>query len=392
MKKIKLLSAALLLSAVSLFGENAQDNKPYKADSCNQCNTCCSTPCCCEPCDFVPPCAPSVCAYNAPVLFDIKCGWDFFLTTSFVYAQAKTDFDTYVITSDDFAISPDVTSSFDVTFAEGYPTFDFDYKPAFKVGLGYTFGCDDWFLYGEYFRYNADVGSGKFTYNPLDFTDVAASVTFLQSGEQLIDSDLTTMSFSSKWRLALDLADFTINRTYYVGKCLTFNTQVGLRACWIDQTYSLDATGTEIVNSNTVSIVVDEKANYCSWGVGPKVGIDTNWSLCGQFRFEGDASLSVLYTNYDIDTTNVFTRTESTFTEVINTNIKDSDRCTISPHTSIALGLGWGDYICCNDWYIDIAAKYEFNVLWNETFSSSNAFDPDNIYLHGVVLTAKVDF
>ncbi len=392
MNKVKLLSTTLLLSAVSLFGESTQDNNTSRTDSCAQCNTCCSTPCCCKPCDFVPPGPPDTCAYNAPVFFDIECGWDFFLTASFVYAQAKTDFDTYVAIGEDFLLPTDVTSSFEVTFTENFPTFSFDYEPAFKVGLGFAFGCDNWFFYGEYFRYHADVGSGKFTFVPLERSDVAAGVVFLQSGEELVDSTLTGMNFTSKWRLELDMADFSLNRSCYVGRCLTVNTQIGLRACWIDQTYQLNAQGTEVVDPNLVDVTVNETAKYCSWGVGPRVGVDTNWNLCGQFRVEGDASLSVLYTDYDVDTTNVFIRARASNSENITTKIKDNDRCTISPHTSVALGIGWGDYFCCNDWYLDIAAKYELNVLWNETFSSSNAFVAENIYIHGLVLTCRVDF
>jgi hypothetical protein len=360
-------------------------------DCCDPCNTCSCSPCCCEPCDFCPPEPPETCAYNAPKFYDLKCCWDMFVTGSFVYAQAKEENLTYAESrlTDSSGTNTVITDSFS--------TLSYDFEPAFKVGLGFVVGCDNWDFYAEYFRYHASVGSGSFS-APNDTNEVAVRTCwYLNPFSSLaVEDGAGAISANTSWRLNLDSVDFNLRRRYFVGQCLVFQTAVGLRARWIDQ--KQDTTYQAVSESNgTTTVVVNNSSD--SWGIGPRAAIDTEWYFCGAFRFFGNAGMSILYTDYDSIKSNA-TRDVTDISVPSSESYSSSrDFCFLRPDASIALGLGWGDYWCCNDWFFDLAVSYEFHTLWNQNVLpqlNDCSQDPSSffgdLYIHGLVITARLDF
>lgn len=387
----------------------------------NSCSTCCCTPCCCEPCDFVPPCPPDTCAYNAPFEIDIKCEWGFFVTGSFVYFQAKEENLDYLnVTIREQTVSGTTTNN-DVRSERG--TFCYDYKPGFRVGLGMEIGCDDWVLYAEYFRYHNKTGKGS---KNVELPAGSASTEFVGSllwhietngqlnanNNAIIGStsfnggdNSLPMQYSANvsWNLDMDIVDFNLSRKYYVGRCLTFQTHVGLRAAWINQTVDinyLENSGNTVIGNPGVSeITVNAKTE--SWGVGPRIGLNTDWKFCGGFFLFGDAAFSILFTDYD--EVSYDTCQQDTFPDgslhVGEYTAPDVTYCFLRPQANINLGLGWADYFCCNDWYFDLRVGYEAHVLWNQNMFCKN-FDNSmdctvpggDLYLHGLVIKASLDF
>lgn len=404
----KLFAAMLTLFAVSIFGQCPQECcNPCGQDCCNcrpcntctnTCSTCCSSPCCCNPCDFVPPCPPDICGYNAPEIIDIKCGWDIFVTASFVYAQAKQENLEFmeVTFSESNTIGNDTITNQNTEYSQ----MCFDYNPAFKVGLGFTFGCDNWILYAEYFRYHANSGKGSLAKECIASNMVIFPYFFP------ININVSSFKSSSKWRLDLDTVDFLLGRNFYVGKCLTFFPKFGIRAAWIDQSYQNTLNTTFI--PDTVSFTeTNEEATLssCSWAVGAKAALDTSWKFCGGFYFFGDTSLDILYTDYERKdqrkTSSVLT-VNGVVVQNINTEFEGSNPnkfCFLRPHAQIGLGLGWKDYFCCNDWHLDFRFGYEFHLFWNQNVLPVVADcvqDPSRLYgnldLNGLVITARLDF
>lgn len=412
----KLFAASAMLFAVSLFGECGQKCcNPCGLDSCdcspcqtctNSCSTCCCNPCCCEPCDFVPPCPPDQCAYNAPDIIDIKCGWDIFVTGSFVYFQAKEENLEYM------EILKAVPNSDPQALVNNYSTMCFDYKPGFKVGVGTSFGCDNWSLYLEYLRYYADAGKGSLSANEnINLFSYYLFPLFITAKPPFFVIDSATAT--SKWRLEMDALDLLVNREYYVGRCLVFNSYFGLRAAWIDQIYkSTLSSQTTTVSGEQPPIAlyqnIDVKLSSSSWGVGPKVGLQGDWRFCGGFYFFGDTSFDLLYTSYSVkeDKKSIITNSSDPTTNIETKNgEKCSKFCFIRPHAQIGLGFGWGDYFCCNDYYFDLKIGYEFHQYWNQnvlpmipngSILDNQYSDPSrlggDLNLHGLLITARLDF
>ena len=372
-------------------------------DDCTTCDSCCSSPCCCEPCDFVPPCPPDTCAYNAPVEIDIKCGWDIYVSASFLYYQAKEENLDYIILNEYFG------EVGDAEFINSYGEMCFEYKPAFKVGVGINLGCDDWSFNLEYMRYHADAGLGSFNKsivvenNPARLNTRAYLLWATEQGTEIADNrwdqfDLGSIIANTKWRLEMDLLDFNISRRYFVGQCLTFDSHVGLRAGWIDQKYN----ALYLIEGSSAPLGYVNRYNneYIteSWAIGPRIGLNTDWRFCGGFFLFGNTDFSILYTNY-----NKITLTEDILQsdgDKLNFRLSSPlELCFLRPQASIGLGLGWADYFCCNDWFFDFRIGYDCQVFWNQNvfanhFSDSYAptsFGGD-LYLHGLNITARLDF
>jgi len=404
----KLFTASAMLFAVSLFGECGQKCcNPCGLDSCdcspcqtctNSCSTCCCSPCCCEPCDFVPPCPPDQCAYNAPDIIDIKCGWDVFVKGSFVYFQAKEE------NLEFMEIVTSVPNTDPEALVRNYSAMCFDYKPGFKVGIGTCYGCDNWSLYLEYFRYYVDAGKGSLSANENIKAFSYYPFPLLEAEES--DNTIDSVTATAKWRLEMDVLDLLLNRRYYVGRCLVFNPYFGLRAAWIDQKYkcTLDEQSTEQPSTSSFKNI-DVKLTSCSWGVGPKAGLQGDWRFCGGFYFFGDTSFDLLYTSYSMreDKKSIQTSPSSSSRNIQTKDGEKTDKfCFIRPHAQIGLGFGWGDYFCCNDYYFDFKIGYEFHQYWNQNVlpmipnNLSSSSDPTrlggDLNLHGLLITARLDF
>lgn len=354
--------AVSLFAATSVFGQS----------SCEPC---------CEPHQLLQ--CPTVAAYNAPGRIDIQCGWDIWGDASFIYWQAIQENMEPVVSH-----VPGITTTLG-TNSLGFTNLDFQYKPGFKVGLGMSFDYDNWETSLEYTRLHgthhksaamsvaaALAGDGYF---PL-WEDGAMSANFA-----LYPSNVN--AFSAKWRLNLDFLDADLGRWYYVGTQLTFRPSVGMRAAWIKQHRS--ASYTNVLDSSFAMYDL-EKSN--SWAVGPRFCLNMNWMIGDGFRLFGNNSFDLLFTRY--------IRTMHERNVLANTNAltlfkREGKMNELRAHLDLELGAGWGTYFNCHKWHFDLSASYGFQVFWNQnmfTYNVSRLVNAGNLYVHGLTLTAKVDF
>ena len=108
-----------------------------KTNSCNIEDTC--TPCCNETPKIGEPCN---CAYNAPARIDTSCGWDTWISGSFIYWQSKEK-----------GLKPGYEYNYIAASntKDSSPLFiNFNYHPGLKIGLGVTSEKDDWTIFFEY--------------------------------------------------------------------------------------------------------------------------------------------------------------------------------------------------------------------------------------------------
>lgn len=369
------------------------------AANCGICDPCAPCTCECEPCNFEPPCPPSVCAYNAPQYVDIACAWDVFASVSYLYWQAKED-------------GLEIGSLVDFSTVNNISTeivpMDFDYSSAFKVGLGFNFCNDNWQIIADYTWYNHDNKNTK-----IDTSDAAISddIFFNTQWMLLHNESLNLQNFnlsdslSGKWDLSFNKLDVALARPFYVGQCLTMRAAYGLRGLWITQKMNVQFAGT----SGTVTTIFlegDLNQKLSTWAVGPKLGLNTNWNYCNGFRFFGNFDFAILYSDIDRTISNSYVRTPSTGPVLTDTfSSTTNDICFLRPQAGFEIGLGWGDYFCCNSFYMDFTVGYEAQVYWSEnsfvqgvanpgdgTTILTNKNNTGNLYLHGLTVTARIDF
>lgn len=395
-KMTKMLFAALMVFTMSS-AYSAEQTLAY-CDGCQkserlcscpkqECNSCRCEPCCCE-CVSTPatPC-PTESAYNAPYR-EASC-WDLFGSASYIYWLAAED-------NLELGLQGDLTFDPVLQFGDTSGKFvknDCDYNSGFKVGLGKNFCWDNWDLYAEYTWFHnttttSATGTAESPISNLLWTMYLSNANLLTPFSQYERA-------KSKWELDLDILDVELSRPYYVGCKLLFRPHFGLRAAWIDQQYKLDFT--ESLLSTDVDANGIVRASSDSWGIGPRAGFDTRWMFCGEFYFYGNFAASILYTDYSsIKNSEVGGRVIVNSLGPVSNSVTGS-MCTARPNMELALGLGWADYCDCDaqKWYLNLSVGYEFHTFWDQNVMrkvyQTNA-SGGNLYLHGLTVTARLDF
>jgi len=249
--------------------------------------------------------------------------------------------------------------------------FDSDYKPGFNIGFVLNTPYDHFNFSGDYLWFQSKVRLSASSKNQ----DYLFSPLF-----SISPYDLPILSLESSWNLQINVADLTLSRPYYSGKSLSIVPSVGLKTAFIAQDFDLSA----IIYNVSIS---DESttSKSTSWGVGPKIGAQSNYLLGYGFTLFGDLSTSLLYTTFTklhVDYQNSLS--QSSYAQNNNANL-------IQPIIDAAIGFGYGDYLLNDSFYMNLQVSYNFTTFFSQnmmralvaTATSAQAV-PANLYLQGV--------
>lgn len=376
---------------------------------CDRCEPCCEPcpgPCnACQECEICPPCEPCSCctdtvaigipkncAYNAPARIDPACGWDAWLSLSFIYWQPKEGC---------LSLGSDRT---DHLRSGNYFNCDFiametNYHPAFKIGAGMSFCRDDWTLFAEYTWFNSE-----------DNTSYDLGSKFILgrtlSTPWIDDNILNTIgnnisALRSHWELSLNIVDLDLGRPYFVGQKLIFKPFYGLRGGTIDQLYVQKVTFNSYTSDVPVYAYSHNKSN--SWILGPRAGLGTDWMLGCHYRIYGNLAAALFYQNFDIKVRHTVPIQKNNSSQIAGYG--KYELSTITPNLDFELGLGYGSYFCNDQWYFDLTVGYSFNYFWNQNLLSpvsqsteisasrkSTSCVAGDLMLQGLTITARLDF
>jgi hypothetical protein len=373
-------------------------------------------------------------AYNAPAAIDVRGSWDVYVTGSFLYWQAREDNLDLGIVSNGFPVidlgGPFMPNTLVVTPAQlaaaqttGYvANANFNWGPGFKVALGVNLDYDTWDAYAEYtwFHKTSHTNLGvqsrceKECGIDLPNNEWIFPTRMMPVGITLpIDNNKGYKSASQKWTVKMDFLDLVMARSYYSGTRLSFRPLFGARGAWIRQsvseTFNDQATFTGGALVPNAAHYATYSGNTRAWGVGPMVGMKSNWMLGYGFRLIGDVEADILYTRYDVKSKGLLV-TEYDTNPLAATPVfaEGSSKGTLSqkhtdmlrPHADIELGFGWGSYFDNSNWHVDLLATYGYQVFWNqnmfinfsESLTGRLTNGNGNLYVHGMTFTARFDF
>lgn len=349
--KTKIVFAALL-AATSIVGQNNSCGAPKKPTE--------------------PPMmrAPLMPAYNAPARIDVRGSWDFFAEGSFTYWQALQD-------NMDLGVVIDSTSTLGLIKVVNNNA---NYHPGFRVGIGMDFERDDWDTFVEYTWFRGSQSNAT-------HLDPTSTTVALEINWPNLNSIGSFFDGSEHWRLHMDLLDWELARSYFVGSQLTFRPFFAARAAWIRQAVAISGS------DPTIPTVATLNSKSASWGIGPRAGLYSEWLLGEGLRFFGNAMADILFTQYT---------TLSSFYTLNGTSVSKRTQHNLNclrPHVEGELGLGWGTYFDNNNWHVDFSAGYGFQVFFDQNMFRKDApdllttFSPNgNLYVHGLNLNARFDF
>ncbi len=326
-------------------------------------------------------------AYNAPAAICLKNAWDFNLFGSFIYWHASQD------AMDIAYVPPNVTASTTTAYGGSVAFQRVNYEPGFKVGFGFNTNHDGWVFRGEYTWLHQNISTSAIT-APLLPSGAAGSWT---AGDWFTyNPSFGTVNsgaaVSSSWKMNLDMVDAVFERPFYEGAMLTVTPFGGVRGLWLRQGLNIDLL-------NTAGVTTSSSNNSSSsWAVGPATGVGGHWLLGMGFRFEGNATASLLYTRY---TTISHSEQDSNalLTGAVGVSSSIKNESAIRPIGQLNLGLGWGTYCCDDEFYFDIALDYEFINFWEQNVmrelvgqlqGRANAIG--DLQMHGLTATFRFDF
>jgi len=380
---------ASLLVATSGFGQQDKGTADRDRSSRSQSKSCCEPVRCEKVC---PPVCPIqlIPAYNHPARTETRCPWDVDVFASFIYWEPLEENLELGIVNTTTETALGSTAGVQGRVVET----DFKFKPGFKVGLGFAFDYDDWDVQSQYTwfhsSHHAHTSAKTGGANVMPMWGIIA--------DQSIEVYNTA---KSQWHLKMDLVDLNVGRWYYVGTKLTFRPFVGARAGWIRQKMHVNYANTGAGGIGGTIGTADIVQSSTNWGLGTEAGLCTNWMMGEGFRLFSDGMVDLLFTRYNRASIHQNLVGVGGVTSPYNDNVSERKVNTLRTHVGMDLGLGWGTFLDCNNWYLDFAASYGFQVFFDQNmfrhFNSTSAWassrNPNgNLYVHGLDVTVRLDF
>ena len=312
--------------------------------------------------------------YSYPGRISVTDEWDFYSYVSLLYWQMIPDGYDFMF----YQNTQDHTSE--------WVRWPNKWKPALKVGLAMTFHRhDDWQMLGEYLRYystthvSANKRGGDSPTMLLGLIGLAGGVS-LERGE-------------ARLHIGLDAVNLSLSRPYYLGSKLIFDTFFGIHAAWIHQ--DMQANNWDITSFAPLQTVLTPfYLKSRDWSLGPRTGFDMKYLLGKGVRFFGKGAVSLNYRRQH------FRGILYRFLDnLVAPDIINRARSNLRPELELGAGFAWGTYIDDYNWNFDLSLGYDMymifkeqNLFYDMAYRLEDSFKLMNLYLHGLTVSAKLDF
>lgn len=305
------------------------------------------------PCDTTVKNPPTTCAYNAPVLANKNAWANLYATGSFIFWRASADYLAPAFLDNSFSSNPGDLAN--IIFEGKVLEPEFDYKPGYKVGLGYKFHRDRWDLFAEYTRFHQTTHSSH-QVTPGGQHMHAVWLVFITP--VLINEEFG--SYKSKWKTDFDILDAEVGRDFFCGKHLTFRPSLGLRTLWLEQKYDL----TYISLVQDLPVFSNNKSS--SWAIGPRVALSNTWNLCSSLKIVGDLGISLLHTEDMVTVSQKlpFLLTQGQTSDILYANKEKIS--LVKPILDLSLGLAWGLPLFHEKCAFDLQVSYDYSIYWDQ--------------------------
>ena len=274
------------------------------------------------------------------------------------------------------------------------PHFDYDW--GFRIGAGYNTAHDGWDLYAAWTRIH--LHANGHTQVPADRSK-ATWPTFIPSNATAFNegSFANYGKIDAHWRLHLNIIDLELGREFFTSKWLTLRPHFGLRTGWIYQRYDIYYKKSFIFDPMLIikdgKTAIDMKNNF--WGLGPRLGLDTQWAIGSGFSFFGNASISLLYGFFQTAFHQLTREANGIGFPYASTHNSFRQSTAI---TDLQLGLRW-DHMFDNDrFHFGLQAGWEHHKFFSQNhftrYVTQNQFvvNQGNLTTQGWTLSARFDF
>lgn len=252
----------------------------------------------------------------------------------------------------------------------------FDWESGFRLGMGYIFDYEGWDLYLNFTDYKTHANKRIETHSGGKLYEMWGIVT--------TGSD----SIEAKWHVQFEELDLLLGRNYFISKYVSLHPHFGLTSAWIHQKRTLQSA----LDLDTTGKLKEK--NNC-WGIGPRLGLDTQFFLGRNFSLYANGSGTLLWGDFKIRGKQTSTSnglTDSLYDDNLNTH-------KMVPAAGLSLGVAYETNFNHNCNHFLIKLGYEAQYFWRqnqfpiyhaETFSFSRA--SDDLAMQGLTIDLRLDF
>ncbi|MBS0603833.1 MAG: hypothetical protein JSS60_02215 [Verrucomicrobia bacterium] len=244
-------------------------------------------------------------------------------------------------------LEAEVTSSDEYNATIELERPDAEWDPGVRLALGWNTGYDNWDIQGMWtYFYNSTTGHET----PIKIEYLGQDVGF--------DGGHTKFSFR------YNAADFELGKSFYVSRHFFIRPFTGVHAIWttVRNFLELDSDADDLVGD----VDVEGSIRQSAWGVGPRIGVNTNWGDFRGFSLIGNVSGSLVYGKHlgkgsfdvEVDETEV------------DVNIRGEEYWQLMPTMQLQMGLSYG---CC---FGKDKNQFRVNAMWEANFISEAANGP----------------
>ena len=326
--KVLMSSIAALLAASGAYAIPPDPCNPPK-------QVCCEKP------------APGPFAFAYEKDLGISCPTNFYAEAALLLMQPKEEGLEYAIensSSTNTGIFPLHDGDID-----GYSTSNhhWDWNLGFRAGIGFTINHDAWNidLKWTYLRLKDDTSDSIRGTGALIPLWLPPNVTVNQG-----------VSASMRWSGDLNAFDLRLGKAFHVSRYLIMNPYFGIRAGWIDQRFTMRHFGNFLYgNYTTTDPEMDAENDF--WGVGTRIGFDSEWLLNGGWKLFANAAAAILYGKFDVKQQLALVSTQIDLHHEFYTHV---------PTLDLEIGIAWGIPFAEDKYYFDLALAYEFHEWFDQ--------------------------
>ena len=256
--------------------------------------------------------------------------WGLHTQTDWLYWKANETGLSYALNQDLFRISNLVSMG---SGNVAHPKFD--WQSGFRVGIGYTGQKDLWDI-SIAWTWNEGKGSDAQHSNNKNAPTILP--VFIHPNVYNDESIVACMEAQDDILIHLNLIDLDLSKTCTISKWFSLYPHMGVRSTWIHQVYNVDYQNLYDSEKELVLKTYHTHMTDKFWGLGPKIGLGSDFILGAGFSLVSDLSISLLYGVFEVTHSEQFAINSHSAGTILaeSNNFHGESLCT-----DLSLGLRW---------------------------------------------------
>lgn len=270
-------------------------------------------------------------------------------------------------------------------------SLNFDWNWGVGVDLGYFFDHDQWQIYAHYFWFSP-TASDSVTRKTNSLIPLKALSTLTTNN----NAQTLALCSHAKIHHEFTLHDISLElkKPFFISSMFSLTPFFGLEGIIFDKTQRIRYSGGGPIEQGGLGDGVIKIREHTSFeGLGPRVGLRTDWYMGKHFSFFANGVLSSLYGFYEIEQKQRFTSIASNRVE-----IKDNLHSFVMGEL-IQIGIGYEKYFNPNLYFkAKLSYDSQYFISLDQTLfiyaadNTKNVLLSPSIIAEGVTLELSLDF